>query len=153
MPKPAAIFNADEEEDEREAEKQARKKKKLEKIDYGEHALEEDKKRAAEMAKSIIDMIPTDTDALFAYPLKWQVLDDNDVADEKMKPWVQKKLIEYLGEEEPTLTAYITTLIKQHKGPKDILEEVIGILDNDAQIFVVKLWRMLLFEVLKAELG
>lgn len=28
------------------------------------------------------------------------------------------------GEEEPTLTAYITTLIKQHKGPKDILEEV-----------------------------
>eukprot|EP00961_Rhodomonas_salina_P043089 579404-Rhodomonas_salina.2 len=48
------------------------------------------------MAKSIIDMIPTDTDALFAYPLKWQVLDDNDVADEKMKPWVQKKLIEYL---------------------------------------------------------
>jgi hypothetical protein len=43
-----------------------------------------------------------------------------------MRPWIEKKLIEYLGEEEPTLTEYITTLIKQHKSPEDIMNEVGG---------------------------
>ena len=40
----AAIFNADEEEDEKERERAMRKKMKLERIDYGEHALDVDKK-------------------------------------------------------------------------------------------------------------
>ncbi|KAJ1481363.1 hypothetical protein T484DRAFT_1807696, partial [Baffinella frigidus] len=63
--------------------------------------------------------------------------------------------------EEPALTDYITTLIKQHKSPNDILSEVDSvldndakvesILDNDAKVFVVKMWRMLCFEVLKAD--
>lgn len=35
-----------------------RKKMKLERIDYGEHALDVDKKAAAQTAKSIIDQIP-----------------------------------------------------------------------------------------------
>ena len=75
-PKPvAAIFNADEEEDAKEKEKAMRKKMKLERIDYGEHALEADKKAAAQTAKSIIDQIPTDTDQLFAFDVNWDCLD------------------------------------------------------------------------------
>jgi len=147
----AAIFNADEEEEEKEREKAMRKKMKLERIDYGEHALEADKKAAAQTAKSIIDQIPTDTDELFAFAVNWECLDKYKIAESKMRPWIQKKLIEYLGEEEPTLTDYITTLIKQHKSPSDIMNEVVGILDSDSKMFVVKMWRMLLFEVLKAE--
>jgi hypothetical protein len=75
-PKPvAAIFNADEEEDAKEREKAMRKKMKLERIDYGEHALDADKKAAAQTAKSIIDQIPTDTDQLFAFDVNWDCLD------------------------------------------------------------------------------
>jgi hypothetical protein len=37
---------------------------------YREHALEADKKAVAATAKSIIDRIPTDTDALFAFPVQ-----------------------------------------------------------------------------------
>jgi hypothetical protein len=75
-PKPvAAIFNPDEEEDAKEKEKAMRKKMKLERIDYGEHALEADKKAAAQTAKSIIDQIPTDTDQLFAFDVNWDCLD------------------------------------------------------------------------------
>jgi len=147
----AAIFNADEEEDEKEREKQTRKKMKLERIDYGEHALDADKKAAAQTAKSIIDQIPTDTDELFAFAINWDASDKYKIAESKMRPWIQKKLIEYLGEEEPTLTDYITTLIKQHKNPTEVMNEVVGILDSDSKMFVVKMWRMLLFEVLKAE--
>ena len=146
----AAIFNADEEEEEKEREKAMRKKMKLERIDYGEHALEADKKAAAQTAKSIIDQIPTDTDELFAFAVNWECLDKYKIAESKMRPWIQKKLIEYLGEEEPTLTDYITTLIKQHKSPSDIMNEVVGILDSDSKMFVVKMWRMLLFEIGRA---
>merc|ERR1712216_75080 len=139
------------EEEEKEREKQMRKKMKLERIDYSEHALDVDKRAAAQTAKSIIDQIPTDTDELFAFAVNWDTLDKYKIAETKMRPWIQKKLIEYLGEEEPTLTDYITTLIRQHKGPNDVMNEVVGILDSDSKVFVVKLWRMLLSEVLKAE--
>ena len=147
----AAIFNADEEEEQKERERQQRKKMKLERIDYGEHAIAADKKAAVQTAKSIIDQIPTDTDELFGFAINWDTLDKYKIAEQKMRPWIQKKLIEYLGEEEPTLTDYITTLVKQHKTPAEVMDEVVGILDSDSKMFVVKMWRMLLFEVLKAE--
>ena len=35
--------------------------------------------------------------------------------DEKMTPWVKKKIVEYLGEEEPTLTAYIIKMLLASK--------------------------------------
>ena len=67
-----------------------RKKMKIERIDYGirvlfsrlsvianegEHALDVDKKKDAQTAKNIIDQIPTEIEELFAFPVKWEVLD------------------------------------------------------------------------------
>jgi hypothetical protein len=130
--------------------------------------------------------------------------------DEKMTPWVKKKIVEYLGEEEPTLTAYIIKMLlaskpvrrskisisffwivcvakEQQKAlypqtprliwfdfdfigpyilalnsepwlgfllcpqPQEIIKEVEPVLDTDSEIFVVKMWRMLLFEVIRAD--
>jgi hypothetical protein len=68
-PVAVAVFNGDEEEEEREREKAQRRKMRLERIDYGEHATDADKKAVAATAKSIIDRIPTDTDGLFAFPV------------------------------------------------------------------------------------
>jgi len=31
---------------------------------------------------------------------------------------------------------YITTLIKQHKNPTEVMNEVVGILDSDSKMFV-----------------
>jgi hypothetical protein len=35
--------------------------------------------------------------------------------------------------------------------PQDIIKEVEPVLDTDSEIFVVKMWRMLLFEVIRAD--
>ncbi|CAN0286341.1 unnamed protein product, partial [Discosporangium mesarthrocarpum] len=46
---------------------------------------------------------------LFAYPINWQVVESCDIIRSKMRPWVVKKMVDYLGEEEKTLTEFIVT--------------------------------------------
>ena len=65
-----------------------------------------------------------------------------------MKPWIEKKMVEYLGEEEPTLIDFIITKLQNKCHPNDIYEELEPILDTEANIFVIKLWRMLIYNVL-----
>jgi len=66
-----------------------------------------------------------------------------------MKAWITKKVVEYLGEEEQTLINFITTKLNGRCKPKELLSELEAVLDDDAEQFVIKLWRMLIFSVLK----
>ena len=44
---------------------------------------------------------------LFAYPLQWSVLERNNIVQDVMSTWVGKKILEFLGEEEPSLVEFI----------------------------------------------
>lgn len=44
--------------------------------------------------------------------------------DKRIKPWVNKKIIEYIGEEEPTLTEFICQKVMARSGPQSILNDV-----------------------------
>jgi len=59
-----------------------------------------------------------------------------------------KKIVEFLGEEEPTLIEYICKKLTDHNTPQDILEQLQLVLDEEANIFVIKMWRMLIFNML-----
>jgi len=80
-----------------------------------------------------------------------------------------KKMIEILGEEEPTLTesfslrcafflmqlifplhSYIVKKLKERAKPTDIVEQLKMVLDDEATVFVVKMWRFLIFSMLMA---
>lgn len=100
--------------------------------------------------KSLIDRIPTEKAELFAYPLDWAAVDKHRLVEAKMKPWVVKKIIEYLGEKEETLIDFVTSKLEEHSPPGAILEELSLVLEEDAEVFVVKMWRMLVFETLRA---
>lgn len=67
-----------------------------------------------------------------------------------MKSWVTKKIMEYLGEEEKTLIDFIMGKIVSHTAPADILQQLTLVLDEEADIFVVKMWRMLVYEMYTA---
>lgn len=67
-----------------------------------------------------------------------------------MKPWVTKKIMEYLGEEEKTLIDFIMGKIAAHTPPNEILQQLTLVLDEEAEIFVVKMWRMLVYEMYTA---
>jgi len=110
-----------------------------------------EKKRLIQQQKSLIDKIPTTTIDLYAYPVNWAIVDEQQVVTKKMKPWVTRKILEYLGEEEASLIDFILSKISEHVPPKDIQDQLALVLEEEAEVFTVRLWRMLIFEVMRAE--
>ncbi|XP_015076057.1 RNA-binding protein 25 isoform X3 [Solanum pennellii] len=103
-------------------------------------------------AKQLIDMIPKTKDELFSYEINWATYDKNAL-HERMRPWISKKITDFLGEEEPTLVDYIVSSTQEHVKATEMLERLQSILDEEAEMFVLKMWRMLIFEIKKVETG
>ncbi|KAK9050947.1 hypothetical protein SSX86_027572 [Deinandra increscens subsp. villosa] len=103
-------------------------------------------------AKQLIDTIPKTKDELFSYPINWVVYDKNGL-HERMRPWISKKITEFLGEEETTLVDYIVSSTQEHVTADEMLDRLQSILDDEAEMFVLKMWRMLIFEIKKVETG
>jgi len=111
---------------------------------------EMDKARLKEEAKQMIEKIPTEPQELFQYEIDWESIEQHKVVDEKVRPWVRKKMVEILGEEEPTLTEYLCKKLTERTRPMELLEQLKVVLDEEASMFVVKLWRFLIFSMLMA---
>ncbi|XP_057486280.1 RNA-binding motif protein 25-like isoform X2 [Actinidia eriantha] len=103
-------------------------------------------------AKQLIDLIPKTKDELFSYEINWAIYDKNELHD-RMRPWISKKITEFLGEEETTLVDYIVSSTREHVKASEMLERLTSILDDEAEMFVLKMWRMLIFEIKKIETG
>nr|CAH7737221.1 unnamed protein product [Callosobruchus chinensis]CAH7750829.1 unnamed protein product [Callosobruchus chinensis] len=153
------VFNPDEDDSSTNV-----KKRKLVPLDYNEDRKnkkdKEDKKvdetksqeEKRKHIKTLIEKIPTEKDALFAYQLDWSVI-DNALMEKKIRPWINKKIIEYIGEPEPTLVDFICSKVLAGSQPQVILEDVQMVLDEEAEVFVVKMWRLLIYEVEAKKLG
>ena len=44
--------------------------------------------------------------------------------DKRIKPWVNKKIVEYIGEEEATLTQFICQKVMARTAPQQLLNEI-----------------------------
>ncbi|XP_078162933.1 splicing factor PWI domain-containing protein / RNA recognition motif (RRM)-containing protein isoform X2 [Carex rostrata] len=133
------------------------KEEKLRSGDRSNHREREEKQPKSETkkvldAKQLIDMIPRTKEELFAFEVNWTVYDKHEI-HERMRPWVSKKITEFLGEEEETLVDYIVSCTKDHVQASKMLELLQAILDEEAEMFVLKMWRMLIFEIMKVETG
>ncbi|XP_008446214.2 RNA-binding motif protein 25 isoform X1 [Cucumis melo] len=103
-------------------------------------------------AKQLIDMIPKTKEELFSYDINWAIYEKHAL-HERMRPWISKKITEFLGEEETTLVDYIVSSTQEHVKASQMLELLQSILDEEAEMFVLKMWRMLIFEIKKVETG
>lgn len=102
--------------------------------------------------KQIIEKIPTNIEELFTYPIDWKAVDSvtilrcrailisssresrinyllcihhfQELVDVKIKPWVDKKIKEYLGEPEQTLSKFICEQLLEHKPPSNMLRDI-----------------------------
>ncbi|CAN7111334.1 unnamed protein product [Brassica rapa subsp. narinosa] len=103
-------------------------------------------------AKQLIDTIPKTKEELFSYEINWAMYDKHQL-HERMRPWISKKIMEFLGEEEATLVDFIVSNTQQHVQAAQMLELLQSILDEEAEMFVLKMWRMLIFEIKRVEAG
>ena len=92
--------------------------------------------------KELIAAIPTRRDALYESAVDWEAAEAAGVLESKIRPWLAKKIAEYLGEEELTLVEFVMTKLAERLPPAKIEAEMVQVLDDDAEMFVVKLWRL-----------
>lgn len=102
--------------------------------------------------KSLIEKIPTAKPDLFSYPLDWSMV-DTTLMERRVRPWINKKIIEYIGEEEPTLVDFVCSKVMAHGTPQGILDDVAMVLDEEAEVFIVKMWRLLIYETEAKKIG
>ncbi|KAK5604496.1 putative RNA-binding protein 25 [Crenichthys baileyi] len=102
--------------------------------------------------KSLIEKIPTAKPELFSYPLDWSMV-DTTLMERRVRPWINKKIIEYIGEEEPTLVDFVCSKVMAHSMPQSILDDVAMVLDEEAEVFIVKMWRLLIYETEAKKIG
>lgn len=110
----------------------------------------EAKLRDDEMRR-LIQQVPTDKARAFAYDIDWQAVQDHQIIEKKLRPWVKKKVTEYLGAEEQGMIEFIMRKVASQTKPDTMLAELEGFLDEEAENFTLKMWRMLIFEVLRVK--
>lgn len=132
--------------DEPNSQGQVRKHRPLTRLDGSNPA--EVKLRGDEMRR-LIQQVPTDKTKAFTYPIDWRTVHEHNIIEKKLRPWVKKKVIDYLGTEEQGMIEFIMRKVSSHTPPDTILAELEGFLDEEAENFTLKMWRMLIFEVLR----
>ncbi|XP_055015698.1 RNA-binding protein 25 [Boleophthalmus pectinirostris] len=100
----------------------------------------------------LIEKIPTGRAELFSYSLDWAMV-DSTLMDRCIRPWISKKIAEYIGEEEPTLVEFLCSKLKAHSSAESILEDVATVLDEEAEVFIIKMWRLLIYETEAKKIG
>lgn len=125
------------------------KKRKLVKIAYTDEqlravGLDPDQERKKQV-EEIIASIPAEKEQLFLHPVQWDVV-DNGLVDTRLRPWVDKQITEFVGGPEPSLVQFICDKVAKRCKPAALLADVEGVLDEEAEMFVKKLWRRVIYE-------
>ncbi|KAI6175124.1 hypothetical protein M3Y99_01993500 [Aphelenchoides fujianensis] len=108
-----------------------------------------------QMVKELIDAIPTNKAELFKYEIGWEHLDETLIT-QRIKPWVEKKIREYIGDEEPSLVSFICERVQARSEPTRLLGDLAmasPILDEEADSFMTKLWRLIAFQTEAKKVG
>ncbi|KAF2091747.1 hypothetical protein K490DRAFT_32516 [Saccharata proteae CBS 121410] len=102
---------------------------------------EEERQQAA---RQLAQDIPTSKEGLWGWNIQWDFLDDS-VITEQLRPFVEKKIVEYLGVQEQMLVELIEGYVRERKTPEALVTELEEALDEEAEALVKKLWRMIIF--------
>ncbi|CAG8498179.1 44435_t:CDS:10 [Gigaspora margarita] len=109
---------------------------------------EDDEKRTEDRKRKIKDLvetIPTDKEGLWKWNVKWEELDEN-ILNNKLQSFVSKKIVGYLGVQEDELVSFVMDHLRNHKSAEQLTKEMEMTLDEESELFVMKLWRMLIYE-------
>ncbi|KAJ5113245.1 hypothetical protein N7456_001779 [Penicillium angulare] len=98
----------------------------------------------AQAARQLAQEIPNDKEGLWKWQVKWEFVDEAVLGDQ-IKPFVEKKIVEYLGVQEQMLVDVVEEHVRKHGPPQELADQLAEALDEEAEVLVRKLWRMLIF--------
>ncbi|CAG8883946.1 unnamed protein product [Penicillium nalgiovense] len=98
----------------------------------------------AQAARQLAAEIPAEKEGLWNWAVKWEFVDDTVISDQ-LKPFVEKKIVEYLGVQEQMLVDVVEEHVRKRGSPQELVEQLAEALDEEAEVLVRKLWRMIIF--------
>jgi PWI domain len=69
------------------------------------------------MTKALYAKLPKARDQVFGWSIDWDELDRHKVVEKVAKPWIAKKIKEYLGVEEMAMISLVVGQINARVGP------------------------------------
>ena len=96
------------------------------KFDNAAEALGLTEEERAQAARQLASDIPSDKEGLWKWPVKWEFVDET-VLGEQLKPFVEKKIVEYLGVQEQMLVDVVEDHIRKRGAPQDLVEQLEGV--------------------------
>ena len=123
--------------------------------------VEPSEEQHAEEMRHLIDEIPIHRDDIWDWKVAWDFLDESIIIY-KIRPFIEKNILDYLGVQEQFLVNVIEKHIRKRSSAKDLLkllEEVCVLsissftsktetrsqaLDTEAEQLLLKLWRMII---------
>ncbi|PWN50920.1 hypothetical protein IE53DRAFT_314843 [Violaceomyces palustris] len=138
---------------EEEEEDTSKKASRLKQIELGDNltAEQREEQRLAQV-KIVEDSIPADAEGLFKMQPRWEWIDE-DAMQGKYKSWTDGKITENVGEPVPELVDFVVESLQAHKSAEDLVEGLEPVLAEDAQSFVISLWKMIVVDSLIAAAG
>lgn len=157
--------------------------------DRGAGLSDEEREQAV---KDLAAEIPTDRQGLWDWTVQWEFMDESTIK-EKLRPFVERKIVEYLGVQEQTIVEVVEEHVRRRGGAAELVEALEGVslllfffilplyctltmysasrqlptspypppkpcfvehiliiavyqaLDEEAEVLVKKLWRMIIF--------
>ena len=85
------------------------------------HDMSEEEREQA--VRALAQEIPSEKEGLWNWDVKWDYLDEV-VIREKLRPFVEKKLVEYLGVQEQLLIEVVEEHLRKHNKPNELVEEL-----------------------------
>ena len=113
-------------EDEEEADSTAKRTLIPIKFDSAAEAAGLTEEERQQAVRQLASDIPSDKDGLWKWPVKWEFVDDT-VLSEQLKPFVEKKIVEYLGVQEQMLVEAVEDHIRKRGAPQALVEELEGV--------------------------
>ena len=80
----------------------------------------------AQAARQLAADIPSDKGGLWKWPVKWEFMDDS-IITEQLRPFVEKKIVEFLGVQEQMLVEVVEEWVRKRGEPQELVGELEGV--------------------------
>lgn len=94
--------------------------------------------------RDLVKLIPHTRDEILSSSIEYELLPN---IDERLRAWLKKKLKELIGNGSDALVEMIMMKLRDRCTAKDLISRLTDVLDEDTEPFVLKMWRMVLFEM------